>query len=135
MPTGKSVVYKSSNGIDVTSLNPKDKVTAVMNGGPFDNLVQYAGEAVGAIIDFYSSQFSAIGNFLDISGNNNNQQSNNQPIELVINLDGKVVAKQLIAADIIGMAKNPAVARGATVLNDGSTRNQSGGSNEISALG
>ena len=137
VPTGKTILTKQKNKkIEAKYLNPKDKVTAVMDGGPFDNLVQYAGEAVGSIIDFYSSQFSAIGKGLGMSGNTN-QQGSNQPIVIEVSLpvDGKVLAKTAIKADIFGMGKDPAIAQGATVLNDGSTRNQSGGSNEISALG
>ena len=132
----KAVVNTEGNKTKITQLNKKDKVIAGMPGGEIEQgIVSYAGQAVQSIIDFYSSQFSSIGNFFGLGNIPNNQQTSNQPIELVINLDGEVVARKLIAADIIGMAKNPAVARGATVLNDGSTRNQSGGSNEISALG
>ena len=134
--SGQSIVQKTSSGISVTNLNEKDQILAGMEGGPIVDAIRYSGAAVGSIVDFFSNQFSALGGLLGVTADSGRaQQGSNQPIELVINLDGEKVASKLVAADIIGMAKNPAIARGATVLNDGSTRNQSGGSNEISALG
>ena len=131
-PTGKSIVQKTTTGLSVTSLNKKDQILAGMEGGPLVDAIRYSGAAVGSIMDYFSNQFVAMG---QSAGGNNTEQRINQPIKIDFIMDGEKMASKLVAADIIGMAKNPAVARGATVLNDGSTRNQSGGSNEISALG
>lgn len=131
--SGKAVVQQSASGTSITSLASGDQILAGMEGGPIVNAIRYSGDAVSQLINDITGMVSSK------SGRNVNivqQQSQTQrPIELVINMDGEVVARKLVAADIIGKAKDPSIAKGATVLNDRSTRNQSGGSNEISALG
>lgn len=128
---GKSVVQNGPSGMSITNLSDGDQILAGMEDGPIVNAIKYSGNAVSSLI-------SGLSNLLYSTPQNSTkviqQNTNSQPIELVINMDGKVVAKQLIAADIVGMAKNPAYANGATVLGDGATRNQSGGSNESAAV-
>ena len=134
---GKQAIVKVKNGkTEINQLNANDKVLAGMKGGDIDNAIsEYAGMFTMNVLNGIASDLmkTTFGGNQQSSQSSVNQQSE-RPIELVVNLDGKVVSQQLVAADIIGIAKNPAYARGATVLGDGTTRNQSGGSNESAAV-
>jgi hypothetical protein len=134
---GKQAVVKVKGGkTEITQLNEKDKVIAGMKGGDIENAIsEYAGIFTMNILNGIASDLisTPVRSNQQVVQTSSNQQSQ-RPIELVINMDGKVVAKQLVAADIVGIAKNPAYAGGATVLKDGTTRNQSGGSSEMSAV-
>lgn len=139
---GQAVVQRSVSGMNVTSLAKEDQILAGMKGGPVVDAIRYAGNAASLLLKKEQER-----NNNEIKINNttimtSQQESGNvsgRPIEVALQLNGETLSRMLIpdlvANNIVEAMQNPAVAKGAKVLNDFATRNQAGGSNEISSLG
>ena len=131
--SGKAVVQQSSSGMSVTSLAKGDQMIAGMEGGPIVNAIRYSGEAVSHLVDYITEMIS-----VRPEGNVNIVQqgrpTDNRPIQVSLNVDGKVLAKTVVANNVIGYATDPSIAGASQTLRNVAIRNPSGGSTEGSSL-
>jgi hypothetical protein len=139
---GKAVVQRSTSGMNVTSLASEDQILAGMAGGPIVDSIRYAGNAASLLLKKEKERNrneAKISNTTIVTSQQGNSSANGRPIEVALKINGETLSKMLIpdlvANNIVEAMQNPAVAKGAKVLNDFATRNQAGGSNEISSLG
>lgn len=140
--SGQAVVQRSASGMSVTSLAKEDQILAGMKGGPVVDAIRYAGNAASLLLKKEQERNNneiKINNTTIMTSKQGNESVNGRPIEVALQLNGETLSRMLIpdlvANNIVEAMQNPAVAKGAKVLNDFATRNQAGGSNEISALG
>lgn len=139
---GQAVVQRSVSGMNVTSLAKEDQILAGMKGGPVVDAIRYAGNAASLLLKKEQERNNneiKINNTTIMASQQESGNVNGRPIEVALQLNGETLSRMLIpdlvANNIVGAMQNPAVAKGAKILNDFATRNQAGGSNEISSLG
>jgi hypothetical protein len=133
---GKAIVKTKGGKTQINQLNPNDKVMAGMQNGDIENAIsQYAGEYALQVLNSLPAEY-LLGPALGTSSSRPQSSiQENRPIEITIHnvMDGDVVGTKLVKANLIDKLKNPSLS--SSVLRDNVTRNQAGGSNEISSLG
>jgi hypothetical protein len=133
---GKAIVKTRGGKTQINQLNQNDKVMAGMKNGDIENAIsQYAGEYALQVLNSLPAEY-LLGPALGTSSSRSQSSvQENRPIEITIHnvMDGDVVGTKLVKANLIGKLKDPSLS--SAVLRDGVTRNQAGGSNEISSLG
>jgi hypothetical protein len=131
---GKAIVKTKGGKTQINQLNPNDKVMALMQNGDIENAIsQYAGEYALQVLNSLPAEYLLGTPF----SRTQSSVQENRPIEISINneivMDGDVLGTKLVKKKLIDKLKDPNLY--VNVLSDNVTRNQAGGSNEISSLG
>jgi len=124
---GKALLQGGLNGFDMTLFNPADQIMAGMSGGPIDAAIRYSGDMAAEVYSLIAGMVSPAA-----SGNTQGagQVKHVDKIELSVNLDGEMIAKQCVKANIVAFAKDRNLGGSYDTLGDGTTRNSSSGSTE-----
>ena len=128
---GKALLQGGLNGFDMTLFNPADQIMAGMSGGPIDAAIRDSGDMAAEVYSLIAGMVSPAA-----SGNTQGagQVKHVDKIELSVNLDGEMIAKQCVKANIVAFAKDRNLGGSYDTLGDGTTRNSSFGSTEGSSV-